>query len=299
MDGIKNPYNFRKKRSDWFDWWMADESPAPVAREEIRRARVARANTYNRRTPPPRPLVKPAEVKSADGKSLVINLTMPNIKVDTGKNQINLKINDPRALVITACSLIIISVVLTRVFTHHSSSIVTSPEITTAAKTMPTVSNVSGAQTVKAQAPQAADASTAKASTAKAATTGSKPKFTPVVPVIKPELANSPFARSAYDDSRGVYTVMDTFKGAPVTINEQTLPSSDTNANQQAVKQNADQIKASQIVTLRNNFTAYVATNSQNHNQTAVFAVKNVLIYINSITTHSSDDWRDYLNLFQ
>jgi hypothetical protein len=306
---FKHPHNSQKKRSDWFDWWLSDEAPAPAAREEIRRFRVKQANTYKRRAPSAKQASRNAAAQpQSDGKNLVINLTMPKIrlpkfdfiKISTKNNQLNLKVTNPRALAITACTAVLAVVVLAHVFGHHAPSAASgNTEIAKASLGTPGTASLSGAQASNAQSPQAASTSAGKATAAKTAASGSKPKFTPVVPVTKPDLANSPFARSAYDDSSGIYTVMDTFKGAPVTINEQDLGSSDAKANQEAVKQNADQIKADQPITLGNGATAYVATNDQNHNQTAVLAVGKILIYVNSIATHSNSDWRDYLNLFQ
>jgi hypothetical protein len=307
---FKQPHNSQRRRSDWFDWWLADEAPAPAAREEIRRFRVKQANTYKRRGPSAEQTANHAATQpNSDGKSLVINLSIPKIKlpklnyikITTKNNQINLKINDPKALAVVVCSAALALLVLGHLFSHHSPAGTTSnPEIAAASSAAPTTTSLSGAQSTTAQAPQTAgSSSSAKTSAKKLPAGGSSPDFTPAVPVTKPDLANSPPVRSAYDASRGVYTVMDTFKGAPVTINEQKLASSDPKSAQDAVKQNADQISAKDPVTLANGSTAYMITDSKTGSQTIIFAVRNVLIYVNSLASHTNSDWRDYLNLFQ
>jgi hypothetical protein len=91
---------------------------------------------------------------------------------------------------------------------------------------------------------------------------------------------------------------MDSFRGAPLTINEQALPSLQPEANQAAVKENAAQVGIAQPISLPAS-TAYMVTDSKTNIQTVIFYVRNVLVYVNSLVQHSADDWKGYISLFQ
>jgi hypothetical protein len=116
------------KRNDWFDWWLSDEQPGPKAQQQIRHFRVKQANSYRKRnvpTPKP-PQVAPAA--DSDGKSLVINLSIPKIKppkfdfikVKNGKYQLDLKLTSLRTLAVIICGVILASVAFSHLFSRSS-----------------------------------------------------------------------------------------------------------------------------------------------------------------------------------
>jgi hypothetical protein len=294
------------KRNDWFDWWLSDEQPGPKAQQQIRHFRVKQANSYRKRnvpTPKP-PQVAPAA--DSDGKSLVINLSIPKIKppkfdfikVKNGKYQLDLKLTSLRTLAVIICGVILASVAFSHLFSRSSApASTTGSEAAQAASNSNSLPKISG-ETQTAAGQNLQSGFSANSSNKATAPGGASPTFTPAVPITESELIKPTPIRTAYDPSRKVYTIMDSFRGAPLTINEQALPSLQPEANQAAVKENAAQVGIAQPISLPAS-TAYMVTDSKTNIQTVIFYVRNVLVYVNSLVQHSADDWKGYISLFQ
>src|SRR4051812_26395597 len=67
--------DFRKRTSkqnpnkDWLDWWLSDDSPPPSVQQELRRAKVQRANSY-------KPRVQATSVTETTQTSAPTNVTI-------------------------------------------------------------------------------------------------------------------------------------------------------------------------------------------------------------------------------
>lgn len=120
----------------------------------------------------------------------------------------------------------------------------------------------------------------------------SKPNFIPVVPQSEASLA-SVGPKSAYDGTRNTYSYSDTFQGTSLTVSQQPVPASFKSATA-AITTVAKSLGAATPV-LANNGTGYLATDTKSGSQTVVFALNDVLIFVQSPFKHSAADWASYL----
>jgi hypothetical protein len=298
------PSTPKQNRKDWLDW-LSDDLPSQKVKEELRSFRVKQANAYRSRTQKPiHSSDKVVNQPAPNGKSLVVNLSIPKVKIpklnfvkaNADGYQLDLQINDTRNLIIGACVALLLIMGVSHLFSRHSAGIETSkPVISSGA--VPTAAPVSSPSTsVLGESKTAQPSTAAKSSNSASASNKPKPSFLPAVPSNKPELANSIPVRTAYDSTRGVYTFMDTFKDAPLTVNEQSI-SGESTSPQTAVKQNADKFGAAQPLNLAGG-TAYTGVDKDTKFQIIVFSVRNVLVVVNSISQHNASDWTSYLNSF-
>jgi hypothetical protein len=298
------PRNPKQNRKDWLDW-LSDDLPTQKVREELRSFRVKQANTYKSRVQQPiHNAAKTVNLARSDGKTLVINLSMPKFKVPklnfikagTNGYQLDLQINDTRNLIIGAGVVLLLVTGVSHLFSQDSTVTETSKPIVSSSVVPGTATVSSQSTSVLGESKTAQPSTASKNSSSSSSSSKLKPSFLPAVPSNKPELANSIPVRTAYDSSRGVYTFMDTFKGAPLTVNEQSL-SGESASYQSSVKQNADKFGATQALTLAGG-TAYVGVDKDTKFQIIVFSVRNVLVVVNSIAQHNASDWTPYLNSF-
>jgi hypothetical protein len=121
-----------------------------------------------------------------------------------------------------------------------------------------------------------------------------KPKFAPVTPASKSDLAQGKDGQTAYDTLHNTFSYTDTLAGQQLTVSQQPLPSKFKSA-EEAVTSIAKDIKATQPI-LTKQGTAYAMTDPKSNAQTIVFSLNNLLIFINSPFTHQSGEWINYLN---
>jgi hypothetical protein len=130
----------------------------------------------------------------------------------------------------------------------------------------------------------------AKTTKVTAGTERTKPTFQPLVPAAAEASATS------YDGKRNMVSYTTTFSGARLTVSQQPLPprfSTDPKALQAAV----DSINAKQrIDTLRG--PLFIATN-QTNDQLAVFAGKEVLLFIHSDRKMDDASWKAFIELLK
>jgi hypothetical protein len=286
---------------DWLDWWLSDEPPSPAAKQDIRQKRVEQANTYQRRNFTPALAAGPAAAANPSVKTIEINLRLPKLKglhglgAESAKLASGIRQSRRRSAVWSAAALLAILALIAVVFRGPSPADQTQSAAQKAASSNAITSLPASAQAPALPTPNN-QASLAAKTTVKQASSTNKPSFTPVVPKSQPQLANSTFGRTAYDPGRDVYTIMDTYLGSPLTINETAIPSNQ-NA-QQALNQSASQIGAAQGLSV-SGVTAFVQPNTSSGSQTAVFALHGVLVYVNSPKVHSLDQWKTYLESLQ
>jgi hypothetical protein len=144
-------------------------------------------------------------------------------------------------------------------------------------------------------APQAA--ATAGGYQALAAAALTKPSFAPIAPSTKPSLAEVGNQGTSFDGTRDSYSYSDTIENVPLIVSQQPLPSKFSNAAK-AVSTAAQAIGARQTITTKST-VAYMATSSKTTNQSLVFSLKGLLIFIQSDFPHSADDWKNYINSLQ
>jgi hypothetical protein len=121
-----------------------------------------------------------------------------------------------------------------------------------------------------------------------------KPKFAPVTPASKTDLAAGKAGQTAYDTQHGTFSYSDTLDGHQLTVSQQPLPTKFKSA-QDAVTSIAKDLKATQPI-LTKQGTAYAVTDPKANSQTIVYSLNNLLIFINSPFTHQSSEWVSYLN---
>src|SRR5581483_11946141 len=82
MDRSRFRYNSSQNRpsKDIWDWWLSDEPPSAAAREEIRRKKLERANTYRPRSSSLQSAAAAVSSDCQDVKSVVINLSLPKLE---------------------------------------------------------------------------------------------------------------------------------------------------------------------------------------------------------------------------
>lgn len=285
---------FRQARNinkDLWDWWLGDEPPPAAARQEIRAQRVRQANSYRPRIAPAPPIAAVgSEAAMGEVRSVVINLKLPKIQ------DVRLKaiLNPLRGSHGKRNSTVVLSILGLVAFI-----MLTNTPAPAAQKTQPATQTVSAGSTKTTATPLLAGNSPASNSSLNTAASGSNPSvlgastspsFVPVVPVNEPQLAKSQFGRTAYDSDAGIYTIVDSFDGGPVTINEKV-------AAQATLSQVAAQINAGQPIALTGGGTAYI-TLPGSGSQSAVFSLRGVTVVINSQVVHSAQDWKNYIQTF-
>lgn len=121
----------------------------------------------------------------------------------------------------------------------------------------------------------------------------SQPGFKPVIPRGK---VNEITSSAGYDSARSSYTFSDNLDGAGVTISEQPLPTQ-FGTPEAAAQAAAQSVKAQDSFILKDG-TAYMATN-ENGSQVIVFSRQNLLIFIQSLKSHSKNVWQGYIDTFE
>jgi hypothetical protein len=260
-------YSDSDDSKDWWDWWLKDDPPAPAAREELRKKRVAEANAYHPRQQPPKtkePTTQPAPA------NITINFNFSNIKLPKFK-KLRVKFPAWPYKKIAVWLVILISVIGASVVLYHN--------------------HQKKAQAAKLAAAQAA---------INERPTRTTPSFTPVAPKNKPGLGTlSPSSKStSYDGNRDTFSYMDSVQaGQQFTVSEQPLPAG-LGTDQQAVATVASQISAKTPIILSNG-VAYVKTEKNSTQQTIVFSIKGTLVFINSPFSHTNDIWKYYIDGLQ
>lgn len=121
----------------------------------------------------------------------------------------------------------------------------------------------------------------------------SKPAFTPVVPNTHPNLAHPDTVHSGFDASRGTYSFIDTIASKQFTVSQQKLATAE--ASQMAVGKAAKSLNAT--VQLKTNWgTTYLVTNQKYNSQVLVFGVQDILVFIQSSSILTNDQWIQYIN---
>ncbi|MES2970901.1 MAG: hypothetical protein V4702_01095 [Patescibacteria group bacterium] len=122
----------------------------------------------------------------------------------------------------------------------------------------------------------------------------SKPAFTPVVPLDKPELANPGEGSVAYDADKQVLSYSDTYIGDDFTVSQQPLPE-DLKNNPEALGEYASSLGVTRVVETHHG-PILIASLPDKTNQTAVFATDKLLIIINTPNKVGDGDWKEYIN---
>jgi hypothetical protein len=265
---FKKPSKEDKYKKDWFDWWLSDDPPAPVAQEELRRTRVEQANRYKPRLPQSGPRstnsVEPA--KPAAPTNITINLDFSKIKLPKLPG-IKLPALPYKQLGTGAVAVAVLFGAITLVYHHHQQSV----------------------EAAKLEA----------ARQAVAGPTRTTPSFTPAVPKDKPDLAKLDRQNKsiAYDGNRDAYSFSDTLDSNNITVSEQPLPSN-LGEPQQAVAAVAKQINAKVPITLKDG-VAYMGSDSKSGAQTIVFSINDLLVFINSPFHHDAASYKFYIENLQ
>jgi hypothetical protein len=100
-----------------------------------------------------------------------------------------------------------------------------------------------------------------------------------------------------YDGKRDLVTYTTTFSGARVTVSQQPLPAA-FSKDPDALKGAADSISAKQHLDTGNG-PLYVATKDDAGDQMAVYAAKDVLLFIHTDRKLDDISWRSFIELLQ
>jgi|GEM_PF-3497418 hypothetical protein len=123
-----------------------------------------------------------------------------------------------------------------------------------------------------------------------------KPDFAPMVPAGKSNLATPDNTHSRYDATKQSYSYIDNIDGKQFTVSQQKVDS--TADAQTAVTQAAKNLNA--LIPLKTNQGgAYLLTNQKYNSQTIVFSLKDYLLFIQSSTVLTNDQWATYINSLQ
>ena len=124
------------------------------------------------------------------------------------------------------------------------------------------------------------------------------PTFKPVIPSAKPQLAQAGKGGASFDGTKNSYSYEDDISGTPFVVSQQPLPSASSNP-QSIINKIAASLGAKLSFKLPNGTTGYIATSSQSQNQTIVFTMNSVLIFIQSAFNHPVQQWQQYIATLQ
>jgi hypothetical protein len=158
------------------------------------------------------------------------------------------------------------------------------------------VSGVVGLK-VKGHLADAAATKAAKSVALKAATANAKPSFTPLAPADSKNAAANGTPQVAYDGKRNTYSFTDTVQGQAIVVSQQPIPSQYKSAAA-AVADVAAKLSAKTGVATSAG-TAFIASDAKSNSQQLVFTKNNLLVFIQSPFSHSSDLWKAYINNLQ
>lgn len=121
----------------------------------------------------------------------------------------------------------------------------------------------------------------------------STPTFKPLVPNDKKDLANSNGTTSKYIPDRQLYTYLDTYLGAQVTVSEQPAPENLVKNSDELAKLAASIGAKDKVDTAFG--PAYIATSQNGTSQRVVTVQRGLLIFIETIKKYDNDAWKLYI----
>jgi len=123
--------------------------------------------------------------------------------------------------------------------------------------------------------------------------TYSKPDFSPVAPASEATLLN-PGHGAIFDGVKDTYSYEDKLDNVEIIVSEQPIPSNFSSAKV-ALLSIAKSINAATLLVTKSS-TGYLATDTVSNQQTVVYTLDNLLIFIQSPFTHPTSAWIGYLN---
>lgn len=248
----------RKKKTsqEWLEW-LADEPASAVAREQIRNRRIAQAGSQRvvpRSVPNTSSQQSGKEQPNSPATAITINIGLPKLRKPIFPKIIK---SNAKPIIYTGGGLVITGVLVGSLVLFRKNTISSTD-----------TSDSTGVLSEK----------------------NAKPEFAYTVPDGEEKRIDGAVR---YDAEKKVVNYKDSIGGVPIVISQQPLPTGFKEGTQDKVKKLAEEFAATEELVTANP-TAYLGTSAKGP-QTVIFAKNNLLIFIQSTKEIDKADWAQYI----